>query len=353
MATASSILDAGSGIRTLGRRVRRRWTQVDVLLTHLHMDHIQGLPFFAPLHDPDVRVDVWGPVSNGQYLQERLNRYLSPPLFPVRVRDLPNVVFHDVAPGTFEIEGIEVTAEMVSHPGPTLGFRLEEAGGVLHLPARPRAGARGHAISRSGEWTSGYSLALGADVLVHDSQYTDEEYLERVGWGHSSLTATSSVRRLDPGEGLVTFHHDPPTATRCWTRRTSGSWSKPRLRGGPRECPAPRSTSEAPASPPVRRHHPTRPAPVSGGRTARHGSGANPRLRASASVSGPNVCTIRRRTRSSVVGRVERASELILVVAVVDGHGVAETQRAVALEAAQPAHQVRPAAARGSRRTPT
>ncbi len=202
------VLDAGSGIRTLGPECEGV-TQVDVLLTHLHMDHIQGLPFFAPLHDPDVRVDVWGPVSNGQNLQERLNRYLSPPLFPVRVRDLPNVVFHDVAPGTFEIDGIEVTADLVSHPGPTLGFRLETAGGVFtYLPDHePALGSRN--FPGDGEWTSGYSLALGADVLVHDSQYTDEEYVERVGWGHSSLTHVLKFAGLTQVKRLVTFHHDP------------------------------------------------------------------------------------------------------------------------------------------------
>jgi phosphoribosyl 1,2-cyclic phosphodiesterase len=202
------VLDAGSGIRTRGPELDGV-TQVDILLSHLHMDHIQGLPFFAPLLQPEVRVDVWGPVSYGQTLQERLNRYLSPPLFPVRLRDLPNVSFHDVAPGVVDIDGISVTADLVSHPGPTLGYRLEAPDGVLaYLPDHePALGARD--FPGAADWTSGYSLARGVDLLIHDSQYTDDEYAARVGWGHSSLTHLLGFVGLAAPKTLVTFHHDP------------------------------------------------------------------------------------------------------------------------------------------------
>jgi len=202
------ILDAGSGIRILGTEADGV-EQVDVLITHLHMDHIQGLPFFAPLHDPEIRVDVWGPVSHRQTLQERLNRYLSPPLFPVRVRDLPNVAFHDVSPGMFEIDSVQVTADLVCHPGVTLGYRLEEEGKALtYLPDHePALGA--HDFPHDPEWTSGHDLAEGADVLIHDSQYTDEEYAERVGWGHSSHTHLLGFAHMTGVKALTTFHHDP------------------------------------------------------------------------------------------------------------------------------------------------
>ncbi|HYJ23567.1 MAG TPA: MBL fold metallo-hydrolase [Acidimicrobiia bacterium] len=202
------VLDAGSGMRALGANVESV-EQVDVLITHLHMDHIQGLPFFAPLHDPDIRVDVWGPISTTQTLKERLNRYLSPPLFPVRVRDLSNVAFHDVPPGTFDIDGIQVTADLVSHPGPTLGYRLEEAGRVLtYLPDHePALGM--HNFPKNPEWTSGYDLAAGADLLIHDSQYTDEEYSQRIGWGHSSYSHVLAFAAMTGVGTLMTFHHDP------------------------------------------------------------------------------------------------------------------------------------------------
>jgi ribonuclease BN (tRNA processing enzyme) len=201
-------LDAGSGIRTLGEDAAGL-ERVDVLLTHLHMDHILGLPFFAPLLDPEVEVHIWGPISTTRTVQERLSRYLSPPLFPVRVRDLPSVIFHDVPPGVFELDSVRVSADLVCHPGPTLGYRLEDSGSVVtylpdHEPALCSADFPGPA-----EWTSGHDLAQGADLLIHDSQYTDQEYEDRVGWGHSSYSHLLGFALLTGVETLATFHHDP------------------------------------------------------------------------------------------------------------------------------------------------
>lgn len=199
------ILDAGSGLRPITTGT----TRIDILLSHLHMDHVQGLPFFPPLLDPEIEVHVHGPVSTTQTLRERLSRYLSPPLFPVRVRDLANVAFHDVVPGEFEIGGIHIAADLITHPGSTLGYRLTEGESVLtYLPDHEPA-LGGHDLSVDPGWTSGFQLAEGADVLIHDTQYTDEEYESRVGWGHSSISQLAQfVAATGPGQ-LVTFHHDP------------------------------------------------------------------------------------------------------------------------------------------------
>lgn len=202
------ILDAGSGIRPLGT-VCNGTQRIDILLSHLHMDHVQGLPFFAPLLDEDVEVHIWGPISTTRTLRERLARYLSPPLFPVRVRDLPNVSFHDVLPGEFELDTVRVSADLVAHPGATLGYRLSESGRSLtYLPDHePAIGNRD--FPGEAEWTSGYTLAEGTSVLIHDAQYTDEEYSERIGWGHTSSTHLARFAELAGVERLVTFHHDP------------------------------------------------------------------------------------------------------------------------------------------------
>lgn len=203
------VLDAGSGIVRLNRVFDPCPARVDVLLSHLHMDHIQGLGFFQPLFREDVEVHLWGPVSSTMDLHERLTRYLSPPLFPVRLRDLPSLVIHSVRPGSFSIGPFEVTADLVIHPGPTLGYRIENGGRSLaYLPDHePAFGAR-H-FPGAPAWTSGYDLAAGVDLLLHDFQYTSEEYLSRQGWGHSSMSqAVRFAAHVGAGK-LVTFHHDP------------------------------------------------------------------------------------------------------------------------------------------------
>ncbi len=205
---ASLVLDAGSGVVhadaatvTSGR--------IDILLTHLHMDHIQGLGFFRPLFEPDVEVHMWGPVSTTKSLTARLGRYLSPPLFPVRLRDLPSVTVHDLAPGTVEIGSFTVTAAFIIHPGQTYGYRIAADGRTLaYLPDHEPALGLGR-VPTDPRWTSGYALAEGVDVLIHDAQYTDDEYSGRIGWGHSTLTQALDFAELAEVGRLVTFHHEP------------------------------------------------------------------------------------------------------------------------------------------------
>lgn len=205
---AALVLDAGSGIRKLSDQFGGL-ARIDILLTHLHMDHIQGLGFFTPLFDEEVEVHVWGPASVTQSLEERLARYLSPPLFPVRLRDLANVVLHDLAPGDFGVGPFSVSADFVCHPGLTFGYRITENGATLaYLPDHePALGAT--RFPEAPEWTSGFDLSEGVDVLIHDAQYTDNEYRNRQGWGHSTFTQVAAFAEMTGAGTLVTFHHDP------------------------------------------------------------------------------------------------------------------------------------------------
>jgi len=203
------VLDAGTGIHRLAD-FGSDTTRVDVLLSHLHMDHIIGLGFFGALFQPDLEVHLWGPPSATLDLHTRLSRYLSPPLFPVRLRDLPcRLVLHDVPRGTFDLPGATVTADLVCHPGPTVGYRVEADGATLaYVPDHEPALADG-AFPRSAEWTSGFPLMAGADLLIHDAQYTDEEYAAHVGWGHCTILQAMALAEAAEVATLAAFHHDP------------------------------------------------------------------------------------------------------------------------------------------------
>ena len=206
------VLDAGTGIRRLAATLDAKVRRVDILLTHLHMDHIQGLGFFAPLYRPDVAVHIWGPASSKLTLRERLMRYLSPPLFPVCLRELPSeITLHEVPCGEVDIGEFRVSSTLVCHPGPTVGYRIVEAGGsvLTYLPDHEPALGTHSFPSLSRAWTSGGALAADADLLIHDSQYDAHEYAGHIGWGHSSLAQSLSFAALCEAKHLVPFHHDP------------------------------------------------------------------------------------------------------------------------------------------------
>ncbi len=204
------ILDAGSGIRRLGDAFPKGVSRVDILLTHLHLDHIMGLGFFAPLYNPKMEVNIWGPTSTVESLQVRLQRYLSPPLFPIRLQDLPcQLRIFEINHSTFHIGPLQLTAAYVCHPGPTLGFRVSNGRAVFtYLPDHEPALGSSH-FPLEPAWTSGYDLALGADLLFHDAQFTTEEYRPRVGWGHSSADDALRFAEMTAVQRMLFFHHDP------------------------------------------------------------------------------------------------------------------------------------------------
>jgi phosphoribosyl 1,2-cyclic phosphodiesterase len=209
-AEALLILDAGTGIRPLGQSLQAHHGRIDLLLSHLHLDHVQGIGFFEPAFRPDVELHIWGPPSANEGLRERLARYLSPPLFPVRLRELnPGVQLHELPNEPIRIADATITADAIIHPGATVGFRIDDGERTLaYLPDHePALGAPTFPISA--EWTSGYGLAAGADLLIHDAQYTAAEYEERVGWGHSSVEQTWAFAKQAGVPRLITFHHDP------------------------------------------------------------------------------------------------------------------------------------------------
>jgi len=204
------ILDAGTGIRNLGLALPRVEAPIHILLTHLHLDHIQGLMFFAPAFRPEAEIIIWGPASPEASLRDRIARYISAPLAPVEVRELPSLLsFREAEPLEWDIGPTRIRAQAVTHRGPTLGFRIEDAGTSLCYIPDHEPGLGTSLEDLDDDWISGFELASDASMLVHDCQYTDDEYAEHLGWGHSPMSDALAFGRRVGAERLLLFHHDP------------------------------------------------------------------------------------------------------------------------------------------------
>jgi phosphoribosyl 1,2-cyclic phosphodiesterase len=203
------VFDAGTGIRNLGERLMQTGpSHTTILLSHLHWDHIQGLPFFTPLYVPGNRIDVMSGPNGYMSLREALKKQMCPPFFPVSVEDVaPQLCVRDLAPTErFNIGDLRVTTARLNHPDPVYGYRLDFAGrSVVYATDTEHYSCVDPTLLR---------LAEGADVLIYDAQYTPEEYSgeegpAKVGWGHSTFAAAAELARLAGVGQLVLFHHDP------------------------------------------------------------------------------------------------------------------------------------------------
>jgi len=204
------ILDLGTGVRALGDHLepgllaQGRPLEASALLSHLHFDHILGLPFFGPLHDPGAVLDVYGP-SQEESLRETLHAAVQPPFFPVHMADFRgDVRFHDVTDEDFAVGSAKVVSRQVPHRGTTLGFRIEADGATMTYLPDHQAPLDRRTIS-----DAALELCRDADLLVHDAQYTEEEFVEKCDWGHSTVAYAVRVAAEAGVRRLVLFHHDP------------------------------------------------------------------------------------------------------------------------------------------------
>jgi phosphoribosyl 1,2-cyclic phosphodiesterase len=207
------ILDAGTGIRNLGLALGGRDSiqqPINIFLTHLHLDHIQGLMFFAPAFRPESEIVIWGPASPEASLRDRVARYISAPLAPVEVRELPSLVsFREADTVEWEIGPARIRAQAVNHRGPTLGYRIDDCGTSLCYIPDHEPGLGAPLSELADDWISGFELAQGASMLIHDCQYTDDEYRAHIGWGHSPSSDAIEFANRVGAQQVLMFHHDP------------------------------------------------------------------------------------------------------------------------------------------------
>jgi phosphoribosyl 1,2-cyclic phosphodiesterase len=205
------ILDAGTGIRELGvRLVQEGAERMFLLLTHLHVDHLEGLGMFEPIWRKQTELHIWGPASPVASLEQRIATYFSPPLFPVHLSEVPATIeYHDASESEWQIDGAGFTSSAIIHPGPTVGYRIESKGRVLAYLTDHEPALGADLASDASDWISGFALAHRADVLIHDCQYTPQEYEDRVGFGHSTTEHVARFAETTEVDRVLLFHHDP------------------------------------------------------------------------------------------------------------------------------------------------
>jgi phosphoribosyl 1,2-cyclic phosphodiesterase len=222
------VLDAGSGIRELGLALEREFgsrpINLSLLITHVHWDHIQGFPFFVPAYNDKNEIQILGYDGAGSALQEILKGQMAAPFFPVALYDLPGKInIQKLDSMDFKIGKVRVRSRLMNHPGVCVGYRiLTSKGSIAYLPdhepyeAFKLHSAKSHLLSpeqtqkRAREDRAELVKFLqGSDILILDTQYTDEEYQAHIGWGHGSLSTAISLALDASVRKLVLFHHDP------------------------------------------------------------------------------------------------------------------------------------------------
>lgn len=225
------VFDLGTGLRAFGATQPLDGTFTGTaLVTHIHWDHVQGLPFFAPADRPGACLDVYGPRSDEGALADMFDEFMRPPFFPVRVGELRGKYrFHEVDKDDFTIGSARVMVRPVPHVGPTVGYRVTDSRG------RSVTYISDHQAPLDLETVSDSVLELAAstDVLVHDSQYTRAEFSEKSHWGHCTVEyAVRVAARAEVGR-LVLFHHDPSHGDSCMDGLLQMARSESARIGGP------------------------------------------------------------------------------------------------------------------------
>jgi phosphoribosyl 1,2-cyclic phosphodiesterase len=211
------VLDCGTGARKLGMKlIAERHRSLDMIFTHLHMDHVFGLPFFIPIYAPGYDVRITVPAFSDDEAREKLARYLNGVYHPTRLGEVPaNVTFRGIRPGrSFDAGGYNVTGVSLNHPGGSIGYRIEADGySIAYITdtapfAKPGEGVAAGAPPAHAEVRI-VEFLKDCDVVVYDTMYDIDEYLEKMTWGHSYPEYAAALCQAAGVKHLVLFHHLP------------------------------------------------------------------------------------------------------------------------------------------------
>lgn len=205
------VLDAGTGLRNVTALLGDAPFEGVIMLSHLHWDHTQGLPFFTAGDRSDARVAVHLPVTAGSP-DHALDGLIAPPFFPISVDGLRGEwSFHALEDGRFDVEGFSVLARQIPHAGgPTFGFRVSDGQRSLAYLSDHGPIALGCGPDGWGQYhEAALELAEGVDLLLHDAQFTTDELASRTHYGHSAVAYAVELGKRAAARRVLLFHHDP------------------------------------------------------------------------------------------------------------------------------------------------
>jgi len=210
------ILDAGTGLFQLGRHLAKEKLvnyQANLLISHTHWDHIQGFPFFDPIFFETTSITIFGPKNKDSSLRSIFARQMANSYFPVHITQLPSKLeFIGLREESFQLNSLTISTKKLRHPGGVLSYKIVEGNSTLIYATDnelPWEGDISQGLVLDPYITSVIDYIQGADLLIYDCQYRDEEYPHKRDWGHSSVSAILQVARDAHVKRLVFFHHDP------------------------------------------------------------------------------------------------------------------------------------------------